>query len=402
MLIIQTFVIPFFVTLVINNASLKAAMMATVVLNLSGLLNGLLHLFLRSNTAATCFGPKSSPGKPWNRQKHEIRIWGPNELAFNNYLADPVSGPRSPAELPGRSESRTYLVGPEKEDRPISLETLQSIPKARNPIPFNPLQSNAVSPTKPAPSMAEPKADQGSNSTSPKRSHARKQSYSLFPADAANADKSASGSSRQELTSVYDISDLQPPPPLFAGGSRGKGHKRDSSAASSATVQIGLRISHALPSSQATQSTVVADGVSLPSTTYNANPKRPTSPLRVDTKNISSFSKPPSLPLRSPRRPSPLVTSFSPTQPSLERGSVSNKTLPPTPKPAAHNPIIQRITEQAPTQLSPTVYSPQKKVTKSPDSPQSVMAPKQNPFEDFPQRSNSNREPVRRSKLDWI
>src|SRR4051794_15449895 len=97
---------------IISNGTMKANMMAAVVLNLSGLMNGLLHLFLRSNTATTSFGPKT--GKSWDRKKHEIRMWGPNELAFTNHLVDPVLGPRTPDNYSTRSESRAELVELEK------------------------------------------------------------------------------------------------------------------------------------------------------------------------------------------------------------------------------------------------------------------------------------------------
>src|SRR5437763_1008408 len=121
-----------------KQGDIKAAMMATVVLNLSGLMSGLLQLFLRSNTATTSFGPKN--GRHPDRSKHQIRIWGPNELTFGDHLVDPVSGPRSPGSSRERSESRTSLVGVKK----ISLESLRS-------PPFCPSKWNRLS----APNRAE-------------------------------------------------------------------------------------------------------------------------------------------------------------------------------------------------------------------------------------------------------
>jgi hypothetical protein len=368
-----------------------------VVLNLSGLMNGLLYLFLRSNTATTSFGPKN--GRSYGQGKHEIRIWGPNELVFNNQLADPVSGPRTPAELPSRSESRTNLVGLEK-DRPISMESLRSPPPIISPTSkYNPLRSNAVGEMRTMPHIAEQIAELPS--FSPKRCHARKQSYSLFPTDPTSPVKPPPTNTKEEPTSIYDISDLQPPPAIFGGGLRGQGHRRDSSVVSSATVQIGLRISHAPSPSQ---EDIIQ--LPLPSTTYNANAKRPVSLLRVETQPTPQpFLQPVSLPVRSPRRPSPLVTSIqSPTQSSPMRESSSNKTLPPTPKSADFVTPIQRIAEPA-AQLSPAVYSPEKRFPKALGTPQSATLPKLNSLNDSPagpQRSNSGRQPGRRSKADWI
>lgn len=390
------FVIPFFVTVVVRNAELKAAMIATVVLNLSGLMNGLLQLFLRSNTATTSFGPKS--GRSYDRGRHEIRIWGPNELVFNNQLIDPVSGPRTPAELPSGSESRTNLVGPEK-DRPISMESLSSPPPIRSPIRYNPLRSNAVGEVRTMPHIAEQVSELPSSP--PKRTHARKQSYSLFPTDPTSPVKSPPAITREDTTSIYDISDLQPPPAIFGGGLRGPGHRRDSSIASSATVQIGLRISHAPSLSQE-----AIMELPLPSTTYNANANRSIAPPRIETEPAPKLSSQPfSSSAHSPRRPSPLNTNLkSPTQSSPVRGSCTNKTLPPTPKGTDFVPDIQRIAEST-TQLSPAVYSPEKKFAKALTTPQSATVPKWNPLKDSstgPQRSNSSRQPERRSKADWI
>ena len=201
-------------------------MIAAVVLNLSGLMSGLLHLFLRSNTAITAFGPKNE--RHLNRDKHQIRIWGPNELAFGTHLADPVSGPRSPVrELESRPESQASLVGLEK-GRVISMESLNSTSFSPR---FNPRTSklHAVELEAKSPTIPQPTAEPSSAT----RGHARKQSYSLFPIKGPQQNA-------RPAESVYDISDLAPPPAVSGpGGSR---HHRDSSIASSATVQIGLRL----------------------------------------------------------------------------------------------------------------------------------------------------------------
>lgn len=356
-------------------------------------MNGLLHLFLRSNTATTSFGPKSSRERTWDKKKHEIRIWGPNELAYLNQLADPVSGPHT-ADLK-RSESRTNLVGPEK-DRPISMESLQSPSPTKPPMRQNPLRLNGVGEMETAPSAVEALPE--SSSRSPKRGHARSQSYSLFPTAPSNSINFQDPTERQELTSIYDISDLQPPPAVFGGGLRAQGHRRDSSVASSATVQIGLRLSHAPSPSHETTPVLP-----LPSTTYQAKPKQSISPLRLETQNIGlPVVHPLSIPARSPRRPSPLNTSMvSPTQPSPERESCSNKTLPPTPKASVFIPVMKQATEPI-TQLSTAVYSPERRFPKATEVPQSATIPRTNLLDDGPQRSNSSRQPARQSKLDWI
>lgn len=359
-------------------------MMSTVVLNLSGLMNGLLHLFLRSNLSSSSFGPKE--GRHWSREKHEIRLWGPNELAFTNYLTNPVSGPQSPQSPSSkfRSESRTSLVKVEKFG--MASPPFRS-PGKTPPFPLTPVKA-AV------PAVPEPTKE------SPRRSkyHLRKPSYSLFPADGIKSSDRAN----DNVDNQYDMSDLQPPPRIL-----GKGHIRNSSVVSSATVQIGLRLSHAPgteppPSLSAPTASKnlgvpstgsfllpIAFGAPAPkaeptlsSNTYTAptsssandftlspykfvppSPK-PIAPLQI-SKSTTSIARPliPE-PLQSPRRPipSPLIT------PVILSGSVANeangfasqfnKDLPPTPGPQL-NPLVAALaSRESTTQLTPAVYSP--------------------------------------------
>lgn len=406
----QGFVIPYFVSQTIAHGDIKASMMATVVLNLSGLMSGLLHLFLRSNTATTSFGPKN--GRHWNRDKHQIRIWGPNELAFGTHLVNPVSEPRTPLrELESRADSRASLVGLEK-GRVMSMESLSN--PSFGSLRFNPLASNpnAVEQKAIMPTIPEPTAEVSSAS----RGHARKQSYSLFPAEATSPTKAPQQNMRP-ADSVYDISDLAPPPAIFGPGS--SRHRRDSSIASSATVQIGLRLSHAPTPSMEDASLMPLPQTTygaLPSTTFNASPLKPSSsvplssfnsnapraasPLKLQTENPTKAEPP----ARPPRRPSPLNTNvISPTQ-SPVLASI-NKLLPPTPK------TLVSVVRESNTQLSPAVYSPEKKTmapSKTVTTPQSATNPVRNsPLGDGSPtrvvRSNSGRAPATtQSKSDWI
>jgi hypothetical protein len=226
-------------------------MMATVVINLSGLLSGLLQMFLRSNAATTSFGPKGS--RSWGHGKHEMRIWGPNELAYNQQLVAPVSRPLTPGPIDNRSGSTIPLTSTEK-GRAISMESLRS-PPSRSSTRHIPSLSDSVMEMSivPTPSgsleiaVPEPAT----------RTYIRRPSYSLFPPRITSPDPVAQSGTRTEPTSkfsmergsTYEIGGLEPPPPIhsIAGG---KGHRRDSSIVSSATVQIGLRISHALAQAQ--------------------------------------------------------------------------------------------------------------------------------------------------------
>ncbi|PMD42958.1 hypothetical protein L207DRAFT_422365 [Hyaloscypha variabilis F] len=423
------FVIPYFGSLVGAPGDIKLAMMATVVLNLSGLMSGLLQLFLRSNTAATSFGTKQ--GRQWDRKKHQIRIFGPNELAMHNHLADPVTGPRSQRELSSRATSRASLIGIEK-GRAISMESLSTSPTLNNP--FSPKSFDEIGdmPSRPGPAAGF-KASR----------HTRAPSYSLFPPEGSSPSKS------QQPTSVYDISDLAPPPVInYTGGPR---HRRDSSIASSATVQIGLRISHAPSPSQEDMNAIPLPSTTykftasptnpattlpstsyaaapLPSTTYASNsnnpflaappaarPAPPSSPLKVQTNLTPSPATP--LPAWSPRRPTPLNTSAEPS-PTRSLSSI-NKTLPPIPKASLSKLDTEQppqLVRQSTTQLTPAVYSPEKKIKTTGlgevrGAPMSATLPSSlqvgrglaSPASP-PKRSNSGRTPMsqQQTKADWI
>ncbi len=345
--------VPFFFSL-IGKGDLKLSMMATVVLNLSGLMSGLLYMFLRANTSTSSFGPRT--GKNWQRGMHEIRIFGPNELVMRQHLVDPVTGPKATRDqMASRSESLAELVGTEK-GRVRSLEPLKT-PPADSMRYYNEIgaKSDTRSPTKAG------------------RGHVKRPSYSLFPGETSSPTNPV-----QQPISIYDITDLGPPPAIhYPAGAR---HVRNSSIASSATVQIGLRLSHApedtfetLPSSSTTFNTNPTPPsnafspalLALPATTYSSAPKtnainRPTlgiSPLKVET----SFSAP-TPPVRSPRRPvlpPPNSDSISPKQ-SPKQPPVMNKTLPPTPKSSL--PAVERGRESnSNIQLSSTVYTPAQK-----------------------------------------
>ncbi|KAG4415199.1 hypothetical protein IFR04_011658 [Cadophora malorum] len=406
------FVVPFFFSLIDKQGDIKLAMMATVVLNLSGLMSGLLQLFLRSNTATTSFAPKTA-GKKWAQPRHEIRMFGPNELAMHAHLTNPVTGPRTTNDNRlSRSDSQASLIGLEKK-RGISMDSLRSPPYGVAKRQEAEMSSNL--PNMPEAATVCPAVQA--------RSHARKPSYSLFPPEGSSPTKAG-----QQKDSVYDISELTAPPAIrFAGGAR---HRRDSSIASSATVQIGLRISHAPTPSQED-----LDALPLPSTTYKAMslkppaPKSPSStysasPLPSTTYSASKPSLPaspsaskltlPAVPLKvqtsfstsagKKPMPSPLNTQIT-TSPQQSPASI-NKTLPPTPK--AFLPQIEKVresnTQLSPTvySLSPTVYSPESKSTPAAGKPNS------NPLRANPPGSpmaGPVRQPTsqqKRTKADWI
>lgn len=360
-------------------------MIATVVLNLSGLMSGLLQLFLRSNTATTSFGPRGEDDA-WDHQKHEIRMFGPNELAYSNHLTEPVSGPRTADdEFDNRADSRLGLVDGYEKNRVVSMESLQS-PPFRSPIQYKnasrgdhdtPLEQVGM-PTLPSPSVAST-----TQSNLRQNGHARKKSYNLYPSPIGASPLRP----QPDLHSEYDDK-LVPPPAIFGG----RGHRRDSSVASSATVQIGLRLSHALQ--DMTQP-------AMPASAYTAITAQSVSPPPlIATQGAASETLG-----RAAIRPSPLQTDFRPVVQSPAQGSSINKTLPPTPK--VRSPARAAQPRVSTTQLSPAVYSPQKKVSSPREltTPRSAGALRKSPLTSpvtQVERPNSQRGLVSGTKPEWI
>lgn len=349
-------------------------MIATVVMNLAGLMTGLLQLFLRSNTATSSFKPRNSPGFV---KEHEIRFWGPNELGFGGHLLQPVLGPGY-----NGNNDMERLVDDEKKRR-MSADSAQEMPYTKATY-YQPQLAKGLN-TQNMPAMPEPTAA-GLSTLSPTRNTARprERAYSLFPGNEPTPNEKATEalttsfaepttqapgrtpatgptflapSSRDISTeSIYTIGDLVVPPPLFADATR---HSRTFSTASSATVQIGMRISHAPPQAPALST------MPLPSTTYI--PPTSASALTLSTTPLAA---PPSKRSPSPA-PSSVYTVFSNSSsraaspaPVTDRTFLGTllkeerdtrmKTLPPTPRRSA-SPMTNSEAEME--RLSPTVYS---------------------------------------------
>ncbi|KAL1845928.1 hypothetical protein VTK73DRAFT_392 [Phialemonium thermophilum] len=242
----NAFLLPFFYCLAFNNQSdtegqtFTLAMVASVVANVSGVMTGGLYLFLKSNTLSA-IGPRNKGGE-YDRQKvkHTIRRYGTNDLVFSGHMMRPVSGPGTLR----RSESETSLVSYEKEEE-AEAESREGRSLSDSPRP-NPLRSNAVYPPVSIPRTPEP-----ARISAVTNGHVRKRSYNIFPNNGnSNSSKSSvtllpattyspySNTRAKDSDSALDS--LKPPPSLRNLVGR---HRRDSSIGSSATVQIGLRIS---------------------------------------------------------------------------------------------------------------------------------------------------------------
>jgi hypothetical protein len=377
--------IPFFFNLIFfdqqdpDNQALNLSMVSAVVANVSGLLTGGLHLFLRSNILST-IGPKSKYEAERQKFKRGIRVWAPgSNVDYSGHIMAPVSAPR-PLQ---RADSAATLI--DKRSEKEEEEAIESPKSLTYDVPrVNPLRSNAVYPMAPAmPIVAQSTSLQPPQNA---KTHARKGSYSLFP---AGNDTSNTKSVTLLPATTYSPSNLRaddnealkPPPSIHTNGR----HRRDSSMASSATVQIGLRLSN------------VDDMPPLNSRYFQDQNKVYT----LDCPNNKDEQK----------RPSPLSQLAMSSSENLVPDETSTrdpvkdarmKTLPPVPK------VIEKP-QQSPDDtliLSPTVYSPESSTATKAASPKSaglsIPASKSSPGASGP-RSPPRPQPSRdMKKADWI
>lgn len=189
----------------------QLAMVASVVVNLSGIITGALYLFLRSSRFST-IGPREYEETEQQRKTRlGIKIRKSSLSGFSNQMQQPLS------------PSWLYADGTNNQERPQREKHEEENIESPRQAPFDAAQaSGSWTPTHPQSAYMpqEPASSQanGLRLDSPRPLFSATQQALLSPATAAA---------------------LLPPPPGILGGS----HRRDSSLASHATVQIGLRLS---------------------------------------------------------------------------------------------------------------------------------------------------------------
>lgn len=359
-------------------------MIASVVANVSGLMTGGLHVFLRSKTLST-IGPRQKWESERNKLKAGIRVYNGDD-DYENHMMNPVGRAQSLRRL-----GSTDNLVPEKGEE----ERIES--PSGSPTYANPLRSNAVWQQSMRSPLRAPEPVQVSTYQTPK-THARKRSYSLFPSENNGNTKSitllpattyAPGS---RIADDDDMMFLRPPPSIHPQGIR---HRRDSSLASSATVQIGLRLSNVddMPplNSQYFQNNASVSSLDCPLERDAQDSKRPSPLTQVDRASDSGMSD--------SEEDETLVS--SPVRPEKD---VRMKTLPSVPKLAMPRQSQLKDRESEQLTLSPAVYRPESPQKTRVTSPQGVgfnnpAQRKKAPFKCLKQNCQCDGQ---HDKRDWI
>ncbi|KAI0552628.1 hypothetical protein F4679DRAFT_74968 [Xylaria curta] len=343
----NTLMIPFFGYLSFGNpfenggdTGLTLSMVSTVVANVTGLMTGGLYLFLRSSTLSS-FAPKNKLDEYESQQmNHHTRMPKANGTDFGNHIVKPI--------MVSQWLRETHLQEKQPAPNDVSQMEPRSATTFRSMDDTNPLRSNAVFKQFSAPRSSTD--TQTPSSTTPIR---KVSSYALFPNK--NSGNTTSkillpsttySPNTSEIASNDCCNTFLPPPSVRLPGAR---HRRDSSLVSSATVQIGLRLSNVEDVRPMTVSTI--GGV----------------------ERTHELGCPNNLKVEIPNRPSPLMVPGSTTSsPSSQRTLVASqvdatmKTLPPIPQ------SFRTEAERAPPMLNPTVYSPNSPTKGKVPSPKGV------------------------------
>lgn len=322
-----------------NNNALTLSMVASVVANVSGLMTGGLYLFLKSSTLST-IGPRDKVTEYENRRaKYKITL--PNsdldddsDLDSQIIMAS-VAGSRRLR----RMDSEATLMSTDKEEEAADAKSIKSTFSKRRP---DSLRSNKF--VSAVASVLMPKAPEPARMpAAPAGGHMRKRSYSLFP---RNTVASKASMLLLPATTYSPSAALKPPPSM--GNLMNMRHRRDSSMVSSATVQIGIRLS-AVDDMPPLAQTKTATGDNVVHSLDCPHVRKELgmeSPKRgaLDAATSPSSTTPP------PPPPPPAVADD--TAASSEKDA-KMKTLPPVPK------INSQVPKAEPAfTLSPTVYSP--------------------------------------------
>ncbi|KAL1839192.1 hypothetical protein VTJ49DRAFT_1781 [Mycothermus thermophilus] len=206
------------------------AMVASVVATVSGLMTGGLYLFLKSSTMAV-ISPRDKAGEYENRRVlYKNNPDDSDDAGVASHIWNPVPGPAL-----YRTESEASLITNEKDE-----EAMGGLPKetAVNGGRRSAETTRTKSFVSSVASVLMPRAPEPARIPFAAVGHARKRSYSLFPKTAIGP-KSSVGILP---ATTYNPADALKPPPSMANLANMR-HRRDSSLVSSATVQIGIRLS---------------------------------------------------------------------------------------------------------------------------------------------------------------
>ena len=217
----KALVLPFYISIAAHRPAIRTSEIAEVALNLFGIVNGFLHVFLRSNADRSAIRAMATP---WS-QKRRLRVFGPSDLDMKMHISSPILRQESFNEKTDEEFELTAQLERPTMQSPILLPNRSNSPRTH-------LQYLDFTTEPPVPHMGPilqlPRAVSSQPGTQ------NRSNYSIYPTPASAVVRTSTSTIMSQGTEHA----IQPPPPFSRARERGF------SGQSSATVQIGLRLSY--------------------------------------------------------------------------------------------------------------------------------------------------------------
>lgn len=211
----QSMIIPYYTQLIMLGDAIRVSKVAEVALNITGIVPAILRVLLRSNANWTMIQAAENYGRKKSQSKARV-----TDLDIYDHITSPVSVHTWDTQtlLNDREKKAVKSFEPATPAAVVGPQSSQM--KQANGLQSPPPSAVPITP----PTQIEPMQHENPNRTN----------YSIFPTHASQM-------VRQSVSTTFSQGDddIEPPRPLFACS-----HKRDYSDQSSATVQIGMRLSN--------------------------------------------------------------------------------------------------------------------------------------------------------------
>ncbi|TFB04932.1 hypothetical protein CCMA1212_002531 [Trichoderma ghanense] len=310
--------------LAMTNIQLNLSMVGSVASNVSGITFGSLYLFLRSRKMQK-IGPLGHVELGSPRREKSMDSWRGSQI-FNTQIEQPVSPVNVFQSRRSIFGSRGGTVKPTtgENDGPAAAQT--KFPTSRD-------VTGDSNPAIESPTQVVTRPRNNSYNLFPNQREAlesKPKGATLLPSTTYTPDAPMVDKERMPLANEM-FEELLPPPTIRVSGA--PRHNRESSLVSSATVQIGLRVSN------------LEDVARLESSFY-LSPKRPSSPTRPGSSS-SDVAQTEQFPSAASSRRSSVAT-------NIGRRELAH---PPT------RATVEVKSDEQPMTLAPAVYNPGKPVT---------------------------------------
>ncbi|KAL8856768.1 MAG: hypothetical protein Q9178_006605 [Gyalolechia marmorata] len=265
---LMTLIVPFFAQRTLQKNALRAAWVAEVSLNLFGLITFILHILLRSNADRMAIQPLEGT----RRVKKRLKFFGPSDLEMTLHTPWPVDLQKEKCQY--TDDTSRSMTAP-RTDVPLAASEAER-EASQNADLMNEIVAEYSRPVRSPPPVLLLSHTPGKRSC-----------YSIFPTFRSAMLRNSTSTTFSQDVDTESLS----LPKLLASSN----HKREISEQTSATVQIGFRLSSLSKSQRLTPPSATASSCCLPvrgisGSSNESPPIRPLSSRPGNTRTISDDS----------------------------------------------------------------------------------------------------------------